>query len=264
MYNLVSLQDYIDKIKNDNIEQKNTDARINFFYNKKLNKLMLRKRSVVCNNTSVKTSTSTIRPITIIDSSLKKYSLSKLTLTEKEDFVMSNLDKLFCFNQPSDAVADMETSIIDSEETGDQVIYLDNLDVDKIYRNCGLASTLIDELKSTCLNTNLLNVRGTLLPLDKEGFVYSNIKGYTPLFNKLLNYFSYKTGLLKSHAFVDRETLTSIYTKLGFLIDSKESLVENEKTLILNVNENSITPEKRLPVEFTNYEKNKKTLILHT
>jgi len=262
---LVKLSEYIKETKQNNNESKTTDARLNFFYNKKLNTIFLTKRSLVYKEEYVKTSTTTIRPI-ILDKNLKKYNLSKLTPSEKEDYIMTNLEKLFCDPTYLAAIAEAETSILKENDfmpDSKLYIHLDNLEVNPKFRNYGFATKLISELIHTGINIDILNIKATMLPLDVKGYVYSCVKNHTPLYYKILNNISYKTNLFKSKAFIDKETLLKIYTKLGFKVIGFDQMA-NSELLGMNIDKNAVNPSELLPTNYTNYQRNNDLCIIHT
>ena len=150
--NIESLEEYLYQT-NISREQNNlTDTRYRFFHLKKLDKLMIMKKSVTVD--TEKTSTTSIRELKI-DKSLNNTINSALNNDEMPDFIMTNQRKIFLDTSESAICGKTHTRIDTFAYDRDPEYYLEYLFVEKPYRNYGLATELINEAKNSSINNNV-------------------------------------------------------------------------------------------------------------
>ena len=251
---IITLQEFFDQIKAENVQSESSDVRLNFFRLKKLKNILLLKNSVSCGSFSdIKTNTTTVNPL-LINDALIKTDLHSLSSDEIKYLVNDKANSILIDHSYPSSIGTLDTKI-SSLYGDDDILFIDSLSVNPEHRNCGIATELINYAKNSAYNNGFHRISGEVLPLDKYGFCFY---GYpTPLPIQLLNYFSYKTGLLRDRAFVDLNMLFKIYKKLGFDVDKVNQQIS------MDIDETSIPSEKRLPKEFTNFEKNKETIVLY-
>jgi len=250
---IIKLSEYIEETKKDNTKTKSSDIRLSFFRLKKLNEIMLLKKSVSCGSFDFKTSSSLVRPL-IINKPLTHIDLRLLSPKEIEYIINDNIDSILINRYSPSEIGTLETRI-SGMYNEEKILFLDCITVDPKYRNYGLAAELINDLKNSAVNNNFHTIRGEIMPLDHKGFIYYG--HHTPLIYQLINYLSYKTDRLKEKSFIDFKALCKIYKKLGFDIDKENHSIS------MNVDNTSITPDKKLPNEFTHFDKNNETLIIY-
>ena len=249
---IFSLEEYLRFVEQTKIDNILTDVRFLFFYLKRLNKLMVMKKSVTVDDSVAKTSTTSIRELKL-DKSLKNTTIDKFSRNELEDFIMSNPHKLI-YNDSQNAIYGTTQTRVDTfNYDRESEYFLEYLYVNKAYRNCGLAKTLINEAKNSSINNGVFKLTGQMRPIDIQP---EHLVG----FRQWLNRVSRQTGLFKKLSYVDFHTLAKIYTQLGFNIDDKPRYTDPR--LIMNLNENSIPADKKLPEEFTRFLRNKHTALL--
>ena len=253
---IIKLSEYIDSIDKQNKDNPVIAARLNFFYSEKYKNLLVMKKSVSFQKDCPKTSTTTIRDVRL-ENMLRKYNLRKFSLEDRQEFILENAKHMLIDPDYESAIGGMLTTIMD--EDSKPYVNLDELDVLRQYRNKGVATTLINELKNSTVNNGLSDIKGSFTPLDVKGFVYSYVHTETPIHYQIINYLAHKFGILKKYSFIDKNALAEIYDKLGFTLDNM-----TDRHLSMHVDQSSIPTDKKLPDEFTKYAKNTNTFIIQT
>ena len=252
---IIKLAEFIEETKKENLEALGSDTRLNFFRLKKLNQILLHKRSTSCIPADIKTSSTTIRPL-IIKEPITTMDLRLLLPDEVEELLNENADRILIDNSKEGVAGYLDTRHTNFYGEED-ILFLDHLCVEPEFRNLGIASALINDLKNSAYNNGIPYISGEILPLDTKAYVHY-LKGHTPALSRFFNYLSFKTGILKKKAYVDIDSLRKIYTKLGFAIEGMD-----ERQLSMTTEEMTIPAHLRLPKEFTSYTKNDDTLILY-
>jgi len=244
---LIILEDYINKVIQLNHERDEQDIRLKFFYNKKLQQILLLKKVNTCaqrydvSRTFIHTLDS---PFEYTDFENKK---------EFKQHILDNLDVIFYNPEPIAELVDSNGIYYPREE---KTCYLERFEVDKEYRNLGLGRKLINTLKSSCFNNSQKTIKGQIIPIDTEAHALYSQEKSTPIINQIINHIAKKTGLFKNSSFTDITHLKEIYKHLGFQVN------ESTRDLKLSVNPLTITLDNKLPKSFTSFDKNPDTLIL--
>lgn len=251
---IFSLEEYfklIEQVREDNYL---TDVRFLFFYLKKLEKLMVLRKSVTTNYEQCggRSSTTVIKELQL-DKSVKTKHIDTLSSNELQEFIMSNANKIKYNDSNSSICGKTQTRIDTFHYDRDPEYFLEYLYVERPYRNCGLASILINEAKNSSINNDVFTLAGSMQPLDATPDRFLK-------FRQWLNRQHFKSGRFANLSYVDFYTLSKIYNKLGFNIDYNPALTHPR--IEMQLTPESIPEDKKLPDEFTRYLKNKQTTIL--
>lgn len=244
---LVILSDYIDRINHKNEETDDQDIRLNFFYAKKAKKLLMARKMVSCAPNIPSSRTCFFE---LDHPFIEKYNFEDKKVIK--DFVTSE-DEYIGIDPNS--VARMDYSEFRDAQ------FLELLKVQNTHRNFGLASKLIDEIKSASINNGFYKITGDIVPLDIKSFVNFEKKKDTPLFDGIINHLALKSGILKDKSYTDFKHLLQIYDRLGFEItDNKYEL--GYKKLSMDVDKDKMNQDNLFPESYTSHYKNYETVIL--
>lgn len=255
--NSIILEKYIKNVIRKNNDDEKHDIRLKFFYNKKLNKILMLRRATSCEiqPTSsiyspelIQTISSSTRLIEI-NTPFKTHPEELTTPKDVKNLLLNNIDRLTCSES---TIAKLDTSTTIGEGEKDNQLYLERISINKNLRGNGLSHKLINYVKSSAINNGRTSISGNIVPLDPEGFrEYCNrcniIRTSPPNFheeNENKNYISL-------------DDLFEIYKKLGFIVN------KDNRKLSMNIDNNTEIPqEDKLCSSFTSYTKNPKTLIM--
>jgi hypothetical protein len=249
------LEKYLDNIIKKNSIDEYNDIRLKFFYEKKLNKILMLQRSTSCQIHPFQPEYSP-ELIQSISSCTRLHEINIPFEICAEDFktsqslrnlVVNNLDVL-TYNEASIAKLDACTTIGDGEK--DNQIFLERIHINKELRGKGLSHKLINYLKSSAVNNGRKSILGTIVPLDPEGF-----RDYCDRYK--VSHSIIIPQLDPTQKFTSIEDLFEIYAKLGFNVDKEVRKIKMD----INSN-NSIPEEDKLCRSFTSYSKDDETIIM--
>lgn len=251
---IYTLADYLKKINIENQENDMIDVRFYFFYLKKLQKLMVMRKSVTANprKTCTCASTTVIKELSL-NKPITSNSISSLSSKEMADFIMTNSEKILYNDSFLSTIGETQTRVDTFSDGRDPAYALEYFLVSKPFRNEGLGSLLINEAKNSSINNNIYKLSGEIMPIDDQPKHFLELR-------KLINELSKKTGRFKNLSYVDYDTLRKIYSSLGFSIIDNPRYTNPRLEMILNTT--SVPEDKKLPDEFTRFLKNKHTTIL--